>query len=90
MSETERSAESSPIRAFRKALGLTLAEMGERCGISKSQMHEVERVGRASLPVALAIEALSEGSIDAAALNDDVRAARHAPAFNVNEDERAA
>jgi transcriptional regulator with XRE-family HTH domain len=67
----------SPVQSLRKALGLTLAEMGERCGISKSQMHEVERSGRASLPVALRIEELSQGAIDAGDLNDDVRAARH-------------
>ena len=67
----------SPILALRRGLGLTLAEMGERCGISKSQMHEVERTGRASLPVALAIEQLSAGAIDAGDLNEDVKAARH-------------
>jgi transcriptional regulator with XRE-family HTH domain len=78
----------SPVRALRKGLGLTLAEMGERVGISKSQMHEVERSGRASLPVALEIERLSVaamadavdgvGVIDAADLSEDVRKARHA------------
>ncbi len=78
----------SPVRALRKGLGLTLAEMGERVGISKSQMHEVERSGRASLDVAIAIERLSveamadfvEGIavIDAADLSEDVRKARHA------------
>lgn len=72
----------SAISSLRRQLSLTLAEMGERCGISKSQMHEVERTGRASLPVALAIEALAaqlapDTAIDAADLNDDVRAARH-------------
>jgi transcriptional regulator with XRE-family HTH domain len=68
----------SPVAALRRELSLTLAEMGERVGLSKSQMHEVERSGRASLPVALAIETLSEGRIDAADLNEDVKAARHA------------
>ena len=90
MSEPQQIELASPVRALRKALGLTLAEMGERCGISKSQMHEVERAGRASLPVALAIEALSEGRIDAADLNEDVKAARHAPAFTASDEERAA
>jgi len=82
MNEATDAITASPVHAMRKALGLTLAEMGERCGISKSQMHEVERTGRASLPVALAIEQLSAASehdpaIDAGDLNDDVRAARH-------------
>lgn len=67
----------SPIAALRRALGMTLVQMGHACGISKSQMHEVERTGRASLPVALRLEQLSDGRIDAAALNDDVKAARH-------------
>jgi len=78
MSEQQDIVAPSPILTLRRELGLTLAEMGERCGISKSQMHEVERTGRASLPVALKIEELSGGSIDAGDLNDDVRAARHA------------
>lgn len=65
------------VAALRAELTLTLAEMGERIGLSKSQMHEVERTDRASLRVALAIEELSGGRIDAAALSDDVRVARH-------------
>ena len=66
----------SPVAALRRALGMTLVEMGLACGISKSQMHEVERTGRASLSVSLRLEELSAGRIDAASLNDDVRAAR--------------
>ena len=64
------------VSALRAELGLTLAEMGERCGISKSQMHEVERSGQASLRVACAIEELSGCRIDAGDLCDDVRRAR--------------
>jgi len=71
--------EHSPsIAGLRAELGLTLAEMGDRCGISKSQMHEVEKTGRAALRVALAIEDLSEGRVDAGALCEDVRLSRHA------------
>lgn len=66
------------IGALRAELSLTLAEMGQRIGLSKSQMHEVERSGQASLPVALEIEKLSEGRIDAAALCEAVRLARAA------------
>lgn len=68
---------STTVAAFRAEMKWTLARMGEAVGLSTSQMHEVERLNRASLRVALAIEVLSEGRIDAAALNDDVRAARH-------------
>jgi transcriptional regulator with XRE-family HTH domain len=85
----------SPVRDLRKILGLTLAEMGERVGISKSQMHEVERTGRASLPVALeierlSVEAMAEGIdgvevIDAADLSEDVRKARHAQRGSASE-----
>lgn len=70
----------NPVAALRAQLGLTLAEFGERIDLSKSQMHEVERTGRASLAVALRIEALAADvpgcAIDAADLSDDVRNAR--------------
>ena len=69
------------VAGLRAELNLTLAEMGERIGLSKSQMHEVEATNRASLRVALAIEALSAiaglARIDAAALCDDVKLSRH-------------
>lgn len=65
------------VAALRAELKLTLAELGERIGLSKSQMHEVEATNRASLRVAVAIEALSAGRIDAAGLSDDVGLARH-------------
>lgn len=54
----------------------TLEAFGRRVGLSKSQMHEVEKSDRASLRVALAIEALSDGRIDAGTLCDEVRLAR--------------
>lgn len=65
------------IAALRTELGLTLQELGERIGLSKSQMHEVEQSNRASVRVAVAIEELSGGRIDAAGLNEDVRLSRH-------------
>lgn len=64
------------ISDLRAELGLTLAELGEKVGLSKSQMHDAERTGRASLRVAIELESLSDGRIDAARLNDDVRKAR--------------
>lgn len=70
--------ELNAIAQLRSELDLTLAQMGERVGLSKSQMHEVERTGQASLPVALEIEKLSGGRIDAASLSEAVRLARAA------------
>lgn len=67
---------SITIADLRAEMDLTLAEFGQLIGLSKSQMHEVERTGRASLRVALALEQLSSRRIDAARLNDDVRQAR--------------
>ena len=64
------------ISGLRAELDLTLQQMGERIGLSKSQMHEVESTGRASLRVAVALEELSGGRIDAAAICDDVKLAR--------------
>ncbi len=69
-------AGSMSVADLRAMLNLTLEGMGAQLCISKSQMHEVERTGRASLKVALRIEELSDGRIDAADLNEDVRAAR--------------
>jgi len=69
-------AAANPIADLRATLELTLEGMGALVGISKSQMHEVERTQRASLGVALKIEELAAGRIDAADLCEDVRAAR--------------
>ena len=70
-------SEPLTIASLRAELGLTLADFGERIGLSKSQTHDAEATNRTSLRVAVEIEALSEGRIDAADLNDDVRKARH-------------
>lgn len=59
-------------------MGLTQADFAERIGLSnKATVSLIER-GQipCSLKVALAIEELSGGRIDAGAINDDVRAAR--------------
>ena len=67
------------IAALRRERGETLEVFGAAIGvISRGRMSELERGLRApTLAQALAIEELSEGRIDAAALNDDVRLARH-------------
>jgi transcriptional regulator with XRE-family HTH domain len=75
-------ADALTVAGLRGELRMTLLEMGERIGLSKSQMHEVESSNRASVRVALLIEELSiDGTgaarIDAAALNADVAASRH-------------
>ena len=70
-------SEPLTVAALRTELKLTLAELGERIGLSKSQMHEVEATNRASLRVAVALQELSGGRIDAAGLSEDVRLARH-------------
>jgi transcriptional regulator with XRE-family HTH domain len=68
------------IAALRQERGESLAEFAAAVGCSsKGRMSEIER-GRASPTVAqaLRLEELSGGRIDAGALNEDVRASRHA------------
>lgn len=65
------------IADLRNELGLSLEAFAERVGLqSKGRMSMIERENRCSLAVALRIEELSEGRIDAAGLSDDVHAAR--------------
>lgn len=74
----DTAAETFTIAQLRAELGLSLEQFAERVGLqSRGRMSVIEREGRCSLDVALAIEALSGGRIDAALLNDDVKAARH-------------
>jgi hypothetical protein len=68
------------IAELRAELGMSLAELGARVGLSKSQMHDVERRNAATLRVALALEEMAPGRIDAAAICEDVRLARHGAA----------
>jgi DNA-binding XRE family transcriptional regulator len=81
MSETRPSLSIAELRA---ELGLSLEQFAERVGLqSRGRMSVIEREGRCSLEVALAIEALSTGPdglprIDAGGLCEGVRAARHA------------
>lgn len=68
------------IRDLRLELGLTLDQFGEKVGLSsKGQLSLIERNGGpCSVRVAVAIETLSGGRIDASTLNDDVRLSRAA------------
>lgn len=60
-------------------MGVTQAQLAERLGVHQTTLSRLERgIERPSLAVALNIEALSGGRIDAADLCEDVRAARAA------------
>ncbi len=66
------------IEALRRELGLNQTEFAFKIGLAnKASVSLLERGGPCSLPVALKIEELSGGRINAADLNEDVRAARH-------------
>ena len=47
---------------------------------SKGHLHEIEKTGRATAKLALAIERQTRGLVDAASLNDEVAEARRAAA----------
>lgn len=69
----------SKIREWRTARQLSLSDFADAIGMSKGKVSEMERdLFRPGVTAALAIEELSEGRIDAAELNDDVRRSRHA------------
>ncbi len=72
-------AEALTIEGLRIELGLTQEQFARRIGLSnKGSVSVIERGGPVSLPVALALETLSGGRIDAALLNTDVAMARNA------------
>jgi DNA-binding XRE family transcriptional regulator len=65
------------IPALREEMGLSLEKFAEALGLqSKSRASEIERGAPVSLPVALKLESLSGGRIDAAALCPAVAEAR--------------
>lgn len=69
------------IGALRGELGLSLEAFARKIGLnSKGHVSTLERTGICSVRVAVAIEALSAGRIDAADLCEDVRIARHGEA----------
>lgn len=72
-------AEPLTIAALRAELGLTLEQFAEKVGLqSRGRMSVIEREQRCPVHVALRIEELSGGRIDAGELNEDVKASRHA------------
>lgn len=65
------------IKALREELAMTAAEFANHIGLkSKSRVSEIEHGAPVSARVALRLEEISGGRIDAAVLNDDVAAAR--------------
>lgn len=67
------------IREWRAAQDLTLSDFAQAIGMSKGKVSEMERgLFAPGVTAALEIERLSGGVIDAGALNEDVKASRHA------------
>src|SRR3546814_14646415 len=76
LSELPDMSDAFTIKDLRSEMGLTLEQFGQKVGLSNSQMHEVERTGKASLRCALGIETRSGHRSDAAAFNVDLRLSR--------------
>jgi hypothetical protein len=84
------------IADLRREMGVSLEQLAGMVGLaSRGRMSVIEREGRCSFAVALEIERISGGRIDASDLNDDVRLARHghvstsaAPAPSSGKDRR--
>lgn len=54
---------------FRKSLGLTQEQFAERLGLkSKGQISEIESTNQCSMKVALKLESLSRGAVNAASV----------------------
>lgn len=65
---------------YRQKHGLSLEAMARLVGKSKGHLHAVEKDGRATAKLALAIERQTRGLVDAASLNDEIAEARRAAA----------
>lgn len=68
------------IATYRDKHSLSLEAFGALVGKSKPHIHEIERTMRCSAKLALDIERVTGGAIDAAALNDEIASARKAAA----------
>ena len=66
----------NPLAQYRKDKGLTLEAFAALVGKSKGHLHEVESTMRCTAKLALDIERVTNGAVDAASLNDDIAAAR--------------
>lgn len=65
---------------YREIHGLSLEALATQLGKSKGHLHAVEKDGYATAKLALAIERLTEGQVDAASLNPEIAEARKAAA----------
>lgn len=65
---------------WRKEHGLSLEAVASKLDKSKGHLHAVEKDGYATARLALDIETLTNGAVDAASLNPEVRQARKAAA----------
>lgn len=69
--------DASPIRQLRERLGLNQVDFGAQLGLSsKGHVSELERTGKCSVRIALKLEELSDGALDAADLSSDVAMVR--------------
>jgi DNA-binding XRE family transcriptional regulator len=64
------------LNQYRAAHGLSLEAFGKLVDRSKAQIHAIESSNYAPAKLAMAIERVTEGQVDAAFLNPDIAAAR--------------
>lgn len=68
------------ISEYRTAHGLSLEAFGLLIGKTKGHVHAIESDGRCSAKLALEIEKVTGGQVDAASINDEIAAARNVKA----------
>lgn len=68
------------IATYRQTNDLTLEAFGTLVGKSKPHIHEIERTMRCSAKLALEIERVTSGAVNAADLNEEIAEARKAAA----------
>ncbi len=66
----------TPLTRYRAANGLTLEGLADLVGKSKGHMHEVETTMRCTAKLALDLERVTTGAVNAADLNDEIAQAR--------------
>lgn len=67
-------AEDRPLKAFRKARGLRLKDLGQAIGVTEGQMSRIEREGTVSLPHALKLAEMTGLPIETFAPKQDAAA----------------
>jgi len=68
------------ISEYRGDRGLSLEAFGLLIGKTKGHVHAIESEGRCSAKLALKIEEVTGGKVDAASLNEEIAAARNVKA----------